>query len=106
MLNNFLNIKKHNPNSKEEIFENIISEKNITIERIISFGQKTEKDKWLYDKRNEWVILLRGKAKILFEDGKIYKMQKGDYILIKSKTKHKVLYTSKKPPCIWLAIYY
>lgn len=106
MLNNFLNIKKFNLNSKEEIFEKIISEKNLTIERIISFGQKTDDDKWLYDNRNEWVLLLQGKAELLFEDGTKLKMRKGDYVLIKSKTKHKVIFTSKSPPCIWLAIYF
>lgn len=104
MLNNFLNIKKFNLNSKEEIFEKLISGKNITIERIISFGQKTDDDKWLIDNRNEWVLLLQGRAELLFEDGAKLKMRKGDYVLIKSKTKHKVIFTSKSPPCIWLAV--
>ncbi len=106
MTNNILNVKKLKINPEKEIFEKILSTKKITIERIISYGQKTPEDLWLYDKRNEWVLLLQGKATLLFENKKIVKMKQGDYILIDSRTKHKVTYTSKKPPCIWLAIYF
>ncbi len=106
MKNNILDIKHLKLKEKEEIFEKILSKSNIYIERIISYGYKTDDNSWMYDKRNEWVILLQGKASILFKNGKVHKLNKGDFIFIKPKTKHKILYTSKKPPCIWLAIYF
>jgi cupin 2 domain-containing protein len=92
-------------NKKYEVFENIIEDKDIKIERIISSGQITPKNKWLKDSRGEWVILLRGKAELLFKSEDKLLLKKGDYLLIPSNTEHKVTYTSKKPHCIWLAIY-
>ena len=88
-----------------EIFQNILSSKRIIIERIISSGQMTPNGIWLSEKTDEWVILLKGKAEISFRSGEKFNLEKGDYILIKSGTKHRVNYTSKNPECIWIAIH-
>jgi len=31
---------------------------------------------------------------------------KGDYVLIPPMQKHRVVYTSQEPPCIWLAVHF
>ena len=90
---------------KSEIFEDIISSRVIKIERIISKGQVTPKGKWLSGKMDEWVVLLKGKAGIYFRTGEKINLTKGDYFLIKSNTKHRITFTSKRPECIWLAIH-
>jgi cupin 2 domain-containing protein len=101
------NIFKINNFDKEntEIFQDILSNKRIKIERIISSGQKTPDGKWLCENKDEWVILLKGKAKITFRSGSIIEMKQGDYLFINSGTEHRVTYTSSKPRCVWLAIH-
>jgi len=101
---NIFKIKSLNKFENEE-FQDLLSNKKIKIERIISSGQTTPKDIWLSGKTDEWVILLKGKAGISLRSGEKINLEEGDYIFIKSGTEHRVTYTSKKPECIWLAIH-
>ena len=89
-----------------ETFHEIISNENLTVERIISTGQRTPDMQWLEQDKNEWVLLLQGESELIFEDGEKRLLIKGDYILIPGNKKHKVTRTSIEPPCIWLAIHY
>ncbi|MEO8208973.1 MAG: cupin domain-containing protein [bacterium] len=89
-----------------ELFQSVISNENLSIERIISTGQKTPDDQWLEQDKNEWVLLLQGGSEMLFEDDRKIKLNPGDYFFIPKNTKHKVLKTSTEPPCIWLAVHY
>ncbi|MDZ4711931.1 MAG: cupin domain-containing protein [bacterium] len=89
-----------------EQFETIISQENITVERIISTGQKTPYNQWLEEDKNEWVVVLQGESEIVFENGIEFILKTGDYILIPKNTKHRVMHTSSDPACIWLAIHY
>ncbi len=90
----------------EEYFESLLSAENILIERIISTGQTTPPGNWYDQERDEWVILLKGEAKISYIDGSIIKLKQGDYIFIPAHKKHRVEYTTTNPPCIWLAIHF
>ena len=90
---------------KDELFETLLSGKNILIERIISTGQTTPPEQWYDQERDEWVILLQGEAEIAYSDRTTIKLKAGDYVFIPAHRKHRVEYTSKKPPCIWLAIH-
>ena len=111
-----------------ELFNTILSKKNIKIERIISKNNITPKGKWYNQDKNEFVILLKGSAELLFFPDKKYpndtkqeilhnvtkqeilhkghkiKMKKGDYINIPAHIKHRVDKTGKKT--IWLAVFY
>lgn len=89
-----------------ELFETLISNDKIAIEKIISTGQKTPEGQWLEDDRDEWVMLLQGESELLFADGKRMLMKPGDYLMIKKNIKHRVEMTSADPACIWLAVYY
>ncbi len=100
------NIFSQIPDSlKEELFEDIISTKNIKIERIVSDGHISPKEGWYKSSQNEWVIILQGEAILTFEN-KDVELKRGDYFNITAFTKHKVSYTSKDEKTIWLAIYY
>ena len=89
-----------------EVFETLASSGAVRIERIISNGQCTPPHTWLTEELNEWVLLIQGRATIEFADGSLIQLQKGDYINIPSKTRHKVTFTSREPHCIWLAVFY
>jgi len=90
--------------SKNEIFNTIISNDNIKIERIISYGQTTPKDYWYNQEEDEFVLILKGDAKIQYDDGSIHILNTNDSLYIQSHQKHKVTYTAN--PTIWLAIFF
>ncbi len=76
--------------------------KSTRIERIISTGQISD---WYDQTETEFVALLMGKAKLQFEDGRIITLFQGDTLVLKSHEKHKVVYTSCSPPCVWLCVF-
>lgn len=89
--------------SKDEIFETILKNKDVKIERIVSYGQTSDKDFWYEQKEDELVVVLKGNAKIKYKDDTIYELKTGSSLYIKAYTKHQVIYTSK--PTIWLAVF-
>lgn len=91
--------------SANEVFESLIENDQILIERIISRGQTTPVGEWYDQARDEWVVLLQGEARIGYEDGHEVALHPGDYLLIPAHQKHRVAYTSTEPPCVWLAIH-
>lgn len=106
---NFFNVSELPLNKEEEFFEIIKKGKgHFKIERIVSTGQTTPENQWYDQETDEWVVLLQGEAKILFESTEkqsISTLNKGDHLFIKAHVKHRVIYTSIDPCCIWLAIH-
>lgn len=102
---NFFKIPENLPGDFE-LFQSIISNENILVERIISTGQFTPENQWLEQEKNEWVIVLNGEAEIQIESEPVRKMLAGDYLLIPGNTRHRVVSTSSSPECVWLAIHY
>ena len=103
---NIFHITKNELSNTTEFFEKLHESGDILIERIISTGQVTPKDIWLSQNRNEWVVLLQGNAKLEFEGSDCIEINQGDYIYIPVLKKHRVIYTSTTPPCIWLAVHF
>ena len=89
-----------------EIFESIQENESIKIERIISKGHSSPESGWHDQDKNEWVIVLKGAATILFENNISTKLLEGDYINIDAHKKHKVSWTSPKVETIWLVVHY
>ncbi|AJC48662.1 cupin domain-containing protein [Allofrancisella guangzhouensis] len=87
--------------SKHEKFIDLLSTKNIKIEKIISYGQVTSTDTPYIQQHDEWVLVLKGNAKLKLED-KEYTLEQGEYLFIPKNIKHWVTYTDN--PTIWLAI--
>ena len=92
---------------KEEIFETILKTDHFALERIISSGQATRLGQWYDQPKDEWVILLRGSAGLLFE-GKEEMMilHPGDYVHILAHQRHRVEWTDGKLKTVWLALHY
>lgn len=93
-------------NTEKEVFSEILTGRNIVIRRIVSQGQSSPESGWYDQEENEWVIVLKGEGKILFESGDVHHLIKGGYLNIPAHTKHKVLWTSPAMKTIWLAVYY
>jgi cupin 2 domain-containing protein len=93
------------PLDSGELFDIFASGKNFTLERIVSRGHITPEDNWYDQEKDEWVILLEGKAVILYSSGGSVELNKGDWIFIPAHTRHRVTFTSSDPECVWLAIH-
>lgn len=91
--------------AENELVEQLIPDRGIAIERIISTGQRSPEGFWYNQDRDEWVVLLQGDARLSWKDGRILEMRPGDWVFIPSGENHRVDRTSKEPPCIWLAVH-
>lgn len=90
---------------EEELFETLLKNKNLTVERIISTGQTSPADFYYDQPQDEWVLVLQGEAILSFEHNESKTLIAGDCLLLPAHQKHRVDYTSSTPPCIWLAIH-
>ena len=107
-MNQLNNILKNIPNNLPEELVNILAEgNNFRLERIVSKGHTSPKGFWYDQVENEFVLLLKGKAEVLFEDEiKPVTLSEGDYINIPAHKKHRVEWTDPKIETVWLALFY
>ena len=105
MQNIFKNIP---PNLPFELIENIAGDAgSVKIERIVSRGHASPPGFWYDQDKNEFVILLKGKAGLRFKDrDKIFKLRPGDYVNIPAHTIHRVEWTSAEEDTVWLTFHY
>jgi cupin 2 domain-containing protein len=102
MENLFANIPQ---TISEEVFQIILLSEHLKIERIISKGQKSAKDFWYDQDENEWIVVIKGEARLQFQD-KTLVLKPGDHINIPAHEKHRVDWTTPDEETIWLAIFY
>lgn len=90
-----------------EIFETLAETRDLKIERILSSGQATPAGQWYDQEWHEWVVLLKGRAGLLFEDShEIFDLKPGDYLNIPAGRRHRVEWTDSQQQTVWLAIHY
>ncbi len=90
----------------EQIVE-LLSARNVRIERIVSTGQATAPNKWCDQDRAEWVLLLAGSAGLIFEgETEPFLLEPGDYVHIGAHVRHRVAWTDQSMPTVWLTIHY
>ena len=91
----------------EEIIEVLANKGSVRIERIISKGHASPEGFWYNQKEDELVLLLSGSAELLFADeDRVVELLPGDYILIPSHQRHRVMATDPDEESVWLAIYF
>ncbi len=100
--NLFTNIPTHLP---DELFTTLLESSSVRIERIVSHGHTSPAGFWYDQDQHEWVIVLKGAARLRFEEGSV-EMKTGDFLNILTHKKHRVEWTSPEEPTIWLAVYY
>jgi len=102
------NLFDHLPFSLEsEVFSTLFENSNVRIERIVSSGQSTPPGEWFDQDQDEWVILLKGGAGLIFEDQPQEQVLKpGDYLYINAHRRHRVEWTAEGEPTIWLAVHF
>jgi len=79
----------------------------VKVERIVSLGHSSPDNEWYDQEENEWVILVKGSAGLLFEGNEeVNVLESGDYINIPSHTRHRVEWTDPDTETVWLVIHY
>lgn len=89
-----------------ERFETLVETDCVRIERILSKGHASPAAGWYDQDRSEWVMLVRGAARIAFEDGREVQMTAGDWLEIPAHQKHRVAWTDPDQPTVWVAVHY
>ena len=91
----------------EEIFDSLLQTDHFQLERIVSAGQATPPGEWYDQETQEWVLLLRGSAGLLFEGEKdVWVLRPGDYVNIPAHRRHRVEWTDAEQQTVWLTLHY
>jgi cupin 2 domain-containing protein len=89
-----------------ELTETLLSSANFRIERIVSLGNASPEGFWYDQETHEWVLLVRGAARLSFEGEEPVELVPGSFINIPAHQRHRVDWTDPNQPTVWLAIYY
>ena len=89
----------------EELVDVLVQGANVRVERIVSTGQRSRDGFWYDQDEHEWVIVLKGEAKLLVENAESVHLKPGDHINIPAHRKHRVEWTSPDEPTVWLAVF-
>ncbi|WP_416140387.1 cupin domain-containing protein [Halomonas sp. HK25] len=90
----------------EELCEEIVSGRAVTVERIVSRGHTSPDTGWYDQPRREWVLVLRGRGVVAFEEGDEVTLGPGDYLTIPAHRRHRVAWTDPNEDTVWLAVHY
>jgi len=78
----------------------------VRLERIVSTAHATPPGEWMDQDRDEWVVVLRGRAGLRFErEPTARELHAGDHVLIPAHARHRVDWTSPEEPTVWLALF-
>ena len=72
-----------------------------------SYGHASPRDLWHDQPEHEWVVLLKGAARLRFagQDQPV-ELTRGDFVNIPAHHRHRVEWTTPDEPTIWLAVHY
>ena len=102
--NLFADLPSHLP---DELVTTLLNATNVRIERIVSHGHASPEGFWYDQDQHEWVMVLKGAARLRFEnDEQPVEMKPGDFVNIPAHKKHRVEWTTPDEPTIWLAVFY
>jgi cupin 2 domain-containing protein len=91
----------------DEQFASLLERPGLRIERIVSTGQASPPGFWYDQTQGEWVVVLRGRAKLRFADEPAAReLGPGDHVDIAAGRRHRVDWTTPAEPTVWLAVYY
>jgi cupin 2 domain-containing protein len=96
------------PGSLPEEWSQVLARsRGVTVERIVSMGDRSPDGFWYDQAWDEWVAVLQGAAGLEFEEGPaMVKLGAGDHLLIPAHARHRVAWTSEKKPTVWLAVHF
>ena len=90
----------------EELIQPLLCTPGLRIERIVSLGHKSPEGFWYDQEAHEWVLLLKGAARLRFEGEEPIELRPGMFVDIPAQKRHRVEWTDPHEPTIWLAIHH
>ena len=101
------NLLRDLPRGPDEVFSDLLKTSSFRLERIVSRGQATPPGEWLSQPASEWVLVLTGRARLMFADpAEGREMGAGDCVLIPAGTRHRVEWTDPYQETVWLALHF
>ena len=89
----------------EEHIESLAEGEGARILRIVSRQHSSPPDFWYDQDVAEWVSVLQGSARLLFDDGEMVDLGPGDWIDIPAHRKHRVEHTDPERDTVWLVVF-
>lgn len=90
-----------------EVTDAILAAPGLRIERIVSQGQASPSGFWYDQPQAEWVLLLKGAARLRFADEPQERLLgPGDCLHIAAHRRHRVEWTDSAQPTVWLAVFH
>lgn len=90
----------------DERFDEIVRGRAVTVERIVSRGHASPESGWYDQPRHEWVLVLKGRGRVVFESGEEVTLGPGEHLSIPAHCRHRVGWTDPNENTVWLAIHY
>ena len=85
----------------------VLDTPSVRLERIISLGHATPRGEWYDQARDEWVVVLRGRARVRIEgEAEDRALGVGDHLLLPAHVRHRVEWTDPSGPTIWLTMFF
>jgi cupin 2 domain-containing protein len=88
-----------------ELFTPLVEAAGFCVERVVSWGDVTPEGSWYDQDQDEWVIVLQGEGVVEDSHGTQTVLAAGDSLFLPAHLRHRVVRTSRTPPCIWLAVH-
>jgi cupin 2 domain-containing protein len=101
------NILASLPDAKAaENTDTLITARGVRLERIVSLGQVTPEGIWYDQDEAEWVLLIRGSARLAIAgEPAVRELQAGDTLFLPARCRHRVTWTDPDQPTVWLALF-
>jgi cupin 2 domain-containing protein len=90
----------------EELIQPLLCTPGLRIERIVSLGHRSPEGFWYDQEAHEWVLVLKGAARLRFDGEEPIELRPGAVVNIPAHRRHRVEWTDPSEPTIWLAIHY
>ncbi|QSA95525.1 cupin domain-containing protein [Methylococcus sp. EFPC2] len=95
------------PDRSAEAFDTLLQKRGLRLERIVSRGHVTPAGEWYDQDMAEWVLLLRGAARLRIEGrDELIELAAGDYVHLPAHRRHRVEWTDPECDTIWLALHH
>ena len=89
-----------------EAVETLVERPGLRIERIVSTGQATPEGQWYDRETDEWVLVVRGRARLrIAGEAQDRDLGEGDFLLLPAHCRHRVTWTEPDMPTVWLAVH-
>ncbi|WP_068138237.1 cupin domain-containing protein [Roseimaritima ulvae] len=90
----------------EELVDVLAENRHVRIERIVSTGQSSAESFWYDQDEHEWLVVLQGAARLMFDDRRSVELKPGDSLQIPAHCRHRVAWTTPEEATVWLAVFY